>query len=344
MQNSLIIVTSRKPRLDQYTSGQEYCLRTMISVLEEMGYSVKVFSSKEFSEASLSEDVYIHFYYASLKTIFQSRLTNTKASTCLHVYHLEDATWSSTTRLKWRIAVQLAQYVVDKYLVTSEGLAQSLKRLKINDDRIVKIAPFYSCQCNSFASLESLVKERIQNIASERPLTLLYLGRYNSMRVPMEALTTALKKYCEQYGRKINLKIITTSNGVCVGEKMIGDNFRVEVTNEYLSENEKCDLYRQTDIFLYLPKGNVAMNPPITILETVYHGAIPIVTSSVLEDLGIPSELVVRNVSEVPSVIQKLSKSEEIQKKVKSSLAGLSYFYSKSRYIASLRTLVARSE
>jgi len=234
--------------------------------------------------------------------------------------------------------------MIDKYLVTSRGLQERLGRLTINEDKIVKIEPFYSCRCKSFTNIESLVEERIQNISSERPLRLLYLGRYNPKRVPLAELTTAFKEYCQEYGKKARLKIVTRSNGVYDMKKVMGGNFTVEVMNKYLSEEEKCNLYREADFFLYLPKGNVAMNPPITILEAVYHGAIPIVTPSVLKDLDVPKELLVENAYEAPFVIQNLCKSGKVQEKVKNALAGFGYFYSKSRYVSSLRTLIARSE
>ena len=342
--NSFIIVAGSKPRLDEYTSGQEYYLRTMISVLEEIGYSVKVLSSRELSNARLSEGGYIHFYYAPLKTIAQSRLKNMRARTCFHVYHLEDVTWSTTTRLKWKVAVLFAQHMIDKYLVTSKGLLERLERLAINKDKIVKIEPFYTCRCQSFTHIESLVEKRIQNTSTERPLRLLYLGRYNPKRVPLTALMKAFNAYCEQYGKEVKLEIVTRSKGAYDKKKWIRRNLTVEVMNEYLSEEEKCNLYREADFFLYVPEGNVAMNPPITILEAVYHGAIPIVAPSVLKDLDVPKELVAENVCEAPSVIQRLCENGEIQEKVKSSLAGFGYFYSKSRYVSSIRTLVARSE
>lgn len=342
--NRFIIVTGSKPRLDEFTSGQEYYLRTMISVLEEMGYSVEILSKQELSSRHLSEGGYIHFYYAPLKTIAQSRLTNMKASTCFHVYHLEDITWSTTTSLKWKVTVLLAQHLIDKYLVTSRRLLERLERLRINKDKIVKIEPFYSCRCKSFTNIESLVEKRIQNISLERPLRILYLGRYNPKRVPLAPLTTALKEYCEQYGKKARLKIVTRSDGVSNTRRAMSESFTVEVANEYLGEEEKCNLYREADFFLYVPKGNVAMNPPISILEAVYHGAIPIVTPPVLEDLDLLKELVVKNVYEIPSVIQTLCENVGVQEKVKSSLAGFGYFYSKSRYTASLKTLIVRSE
>jgi len=316
----------------------------MISVLEEIGYPIKILSQQELSDRHLSEVEHIHFYYAPLKIIAKSRLTNLKASTCFHVYHLEDVTWSTATRLKWKVAVLLAQHMIDKYLVTSKGLQEKLERLGINEDKIVKIEPFYSCCCKSFTNIESLVEERIRGISSGRPLRFLYLGRYNPKRIPLVALTTALKGYCQQYGKKARLKIVTRSNEVCDTKRVMGGNFTVEVINEYLSEEKKCDLYREADFFLYVSKENVAMNPPITLLEAIYHGAIPIVAPSVLKDLDVPKELVVENASDAPFVIQELCKRGEVQEKVKSSLAGFGYFYDKSRYVTSLRTLTAWGE
>lgn len=123
--------------------------------------------------------------------------------------------------------------------------------------------------------------------------------------------------------------------------RTIGKDFTVEIENKYLVDEEKCNVYRETDFFLHVPQGNVAMNPPITILEAVYHGAIPFVTPSVLNDLDLPREVSVKSVQEIPFVLQELAENKSMQEKVKRSLAGFSYYYDKSRYVDSLETLVS---
>lgn len=339
--NDFIFVAGKKPRLEGHTSGQEYYLRTMISVLEEIGYEVKMISRQDLSSLQLRDARYIHVYYAPLMAIVKLRLTNRKASTCFHVYHVEDQTWSAVENLRWKLAILLSRHFINNYLVASRSVSRRLEKLSIRNSKIVKIEPFYSCKCDSFNKFETLFQERIKRILSERSLRFLLLGRFSSERVPLLPLIKTFKDYSKQYKTRIYLRIITCSSGVTSMRRTIGKDFTVEIENKYLVDEEKCNVYRETDFFLHVPQGNVAMNPPITILEAVYHGAIPFVTPSVLNDLDLPREVSVKSVQEIPFVLQELAENKSMQEKVKRSLAGFSYYYDKSRYVDSLETLVS---
>lgn len=338
------LVAGSRPKLNKYTSGQEYYIRTMISTLKEIGYQVRILSENELFKEKLTGDMHIHFYYVPLKNVIRLSLQYQDARKCFHLYHLEDATWNSIRRLKWKAAVALSRPAIDRYLVTSRGLQKRMEKFTIKDNEIVKVEPFYSCRCNSFSNIKPLIQQRIENISSKKPLKLLYLGRYNSKRLPLAILAQTLKKYSKQRRGKLELKIVSMSDEISNVNRDIGNNFTLKVRNEYLGKEEKCGIYREADFFLYLAGGNVAMNPPITILEAVYHGAIPIVTPCMLKDLCIPRELIAKDSTEVPAIIENLSEKEKAQKRVKNSLTEFNHFYDKSRYVDSLKNLMSAGE
>jgi hypothetical protein len=337
----IVVATSEKIDLNKYRFGQEYYLKTLVSILEEIGYRIQVLDLNElyYLINNTGNPPYIHLYYLDLASEIKIRGMCKNSELIYHIYHLEDITWNKINTLRWKAFLMTSQFYIDKYLLTSRYLIERLKPY-IRFSRLSLIEPFYSCRCNSFNNIETLIEEKIEKIRSKELLRFLYLGRYDPRRLPLTELIRTLKRYSMQQG-KLELKIISMSEGISDMVKTIGNNFKLEMRKKYLNEEEKCETYRKTDFFIFLPKGNTAMNPPITILEAIYHGAIPLVAPSVLKDLNILKELVVKDINEIPSIIESLSE-KKVQRRVRDSLLKLNYFYDKARYINSLKNLMEK--
>ncbi|RLE50001.1 MAG: hypothetical protein DRJ33_07760, partial [Candidatus Methanomethylicota archaeon] len=98
--------------------------------------------------------------------------------------------------------------------------------------------------------------------------------------------------------------------------------------------------YRDAHFFIYVPWGNVAMNPPITLIEAVYHLAVPIVTYCVTKDLKFPAVNVVARPEALPMTVKELSELivhgdypwEEL-------VRNFSRFYDTQRFLKQLKLL-----
>lgn len=334
--NRFTFIAKEKPFLGMPTSGQEYYLKTMLSALKELGYKTRLLSEEELSSASLAKNSHIFLYYVSTQTIMKLRLNYPEANLHFQLFHLEDETWNRIRKMRWKVAVFLNWFLVDSLLVTSRSLENEILKLARDPEKVRRVDPYYSCDCSSFDNLDSNIERVAEKVRSGKKIKFLYLGRFNTKRLPIQNLVNTLRSYSVKYN-DFELKIVSNSSNTSSFVKEF-KNFRLEFVNKYLTEKEKCKLYRNSDFFLYLPKGNVAMNPPITVLEAIYHGTIPIATPPILNDLSIPEELVIGGPQEIPLVLKEII-NEETEKKAKLYLSEFYHFYDRARYLNSLKNL-----
>lgn len=328
-----------KDRIDfsKYLSGQEYYAYTMINTLKEMGFSVKQFAFSEFldhfEKTQTCPDI-IHLYYLDLNSVRRIRKVCRSSKLIYHVYHLEDSSWSTSESLRWRIFLTAVQPFVDRLLVTSRSLLHSFNR-SIPLCNIFLVEPYYECACKALLRPEQIIEK---HDLRGKELNLLYIGRIHDKRFPVPEVLQAVKRAKNRLdGVKLRLTIVSTADS---NMDILQNPPDLDITyvNERLSEKDKCELYSSSHVFLYPAKGNVAINPPITLLESVYHGVLPITTGHVLKDLDVPSELIVPNVAELSDEIVKVSIMDG-SSLMRLLLKSFNTYYDKERFIRELRVL-----
>ena len=332
---SIALVTSSKVDIENYVSGQEYCLRKLRQVLEEEGYRTELVEYENFLKSvvtmKLKPDV-VHAYYLNSKQLATLKTLLPKTSFIYHVYHVKDDTWDPLHTLSWKIFLIFSQLFVNYYLATSLSVNRWLRQ-RVFASNVALVEPFYECTCNTPRSHEVFF-EKFKDPGEVR---LLYIGRLHTLRFSVDSIVESLSMMPSKW--KIKLTIATFSRNIDFSEKKLRMNdVEVEIINRRLSEKEKCALYRWAQFFLYPAIGNVAMNPPITLLEASYHGALPIVITHVLKDLDIPSELVIDNISELSLEIEKLlAYPDGILSLYMKLFTSLERFFDRKRFLDDLR-------
>jgi len=295
----LIIVSKEPVNIDSYLSGQEYYLYMLTRVLRRIGVDVGVLTIDNVFRGGCRADS-LHLYYLGFRDVVRLRGRCGGARLVYHVYHIDDATWSRLHSISWRAFIISIQPHVDAYLATARSVYEWV-RLRAPMSRHVLAEPYYECSCKSFERLPDIVEEKFSNI---RELRLLYIGRINPYRLPLNEVLNLVKRLSRKV--RTRLTIVSKIGGIQGVKKLeVGDG-TIEVISMRIPDNVKCMLYRDSHFFLYLARGNVAMNPPITLLESVYHGVLPVSSPVVLKDLDMPGDLVVNNFEEAFDRILKL--------------------------------------
>lgn len=328
----MAVVSREGVNVDGYLSGQEYYLYSLAKVLARFGVSVRFLTLDE----ALNEDYDVfHFYYLGFRDVAAFHGRHRDSKLVYHVYHIDDVTWNRSHTLSWKTFLVLIQMLVDIYLSTSRSVYRWV-RPRAPLSKHVLVEPYYECGCRSFEKLEMVVEEKF---ADADELKLLYIGRVNPYRLPLNGVVGLVKRLGR--GAPTRLTIVSKMReGWQVKRLRLGGSF-VEMINKRISDEEKCRLYRDCHFFLYPARGNVAMNPPITLLEAVYHGCIPVVSPVVVDDLDIPEDLVANNVSEIyPVVVRLFGNMERVVSLTKKLKKGFRHFYDVHRFLGAIRQAI----
>ena len=249
-----------------------------------------------------------------------------------HIYHLDDATWSRSHRLKWNAFLNLIRPFIDTYLVTSKSLLNELRRRGLSP---VLVEPYYACSCKSFYDRDVML-EKFNSLYKEARM--FYIGRAHPLRFPLRKILIAFNKSRGNFDQILKFTVVSTE--LRANKTMNLDGITLTLLKKQLSDQEKCTLYRDAHFFIYVPRGNVAMNPPITLIEAVYHLAVPIVTHYVTKDLKFPAVNVVARPEDLPMTVKELSELivhgdypwEEL-------VRNFSRFYDMQRFLKQLKLL-----
>ena len=306
---SIAIVTREPVNINNYVSGQEYYLYTLAKVLLRFNLKVDFLTINQLLRRATSCNGYdsYHLYYLSFKDVIRLRKIVKNSKLVYHVYHVEDATWSKTHELSWKTFLVSLQFLVDVYLTTARSVYLWLRH-KAPLAQHLLIEPYYECICNSFHEFMNIT---IKKFSESEEIRLLYVGRLSQYRSPPSALLIIAKNIASRTGKRVKLTIVSKLSSKERVFRYNSGNVIVDFIDGRISDGEKCKLYRESHFFIYLAKGNVAMNPPITLLEAVYHGTIPIAPSWVLRDIDLPPELIANDGSEAISRIVNLWNNQE---------------------------------
>jgi len=342
MNTSVIIVTRGTIDIKSYTSGQEFFIYMLMNILPKYGIHVKITDIKELIK---NREHYIcnsmHLYYLGFKDITMLKRLYKDAEMIYHVYHIEDVTWTRTRELSWKAFLLSIQPLVSTYLATSKSVYAWLKSRAFLA-RSVLVEPYYECPCKVFHSNSyiDMVCEKFH----DNEIRMLYLGRVNPYRSPPHMLLEIANNVSKKVKKSVRLVIVTASEKFPEATVFKYSNLTVEIINRRVNDKEKCELYRRSQFFIYLtPWGNVAMNPPITILEAVYHGVIPIVSGTVSKDLKIPNIFIANSVKEATNKIITLSlyhSSEKVLRDILILKKAFEGFYNENRFINAFKRLI----
>ena len=336
MARSIGIVVRDYVNFNNYLSGQEFFVYMLIRKLKSFGFNVEVVLLDELLKGEKRYDV-LHLYYLRFRDVMSVRRFFREALLVYHVYHVDDITWSRLHSFSWKCFLASLQFIVDRYLATGTSVYRWLRRRVFLSDCVL-VEPYYECSCRSFSSFFRIVEKKFSEIDR---LELLYLGRLNPWRFPLRDIVKVFTRLSNKIDLDVRLKVVSKL-GISVRKLVVRrGRVTVEFVNERVSEQDKCRLYREAHFFLYPAKGNVAMNPPITLLEAVYHGCLPIVTPYVLVDLKVPRQLVVEKISDMPAKIYTLLTDKNLLWcAVRELYRGFKVYYDELRFVNALKQVI----
>jgi len=300
-----VIVTKDLIDVENYISGQEFFLNMLIRVLLKHGINLEITSMDKLiksRECHISNSM--HLYYTGFKDILMIRKICKDVRIVYHVYHIEDVSWRKLHELSWKVFLITIQPLIHAYLATSKNIYKWLKH-KTFLAKSILVEPYYECSCNTFHSSKYI--DAIYEKHHDHEVKILYIGRLSPYRSPPQMLLEVARGINKKLRRPVELTIVTKSKNLPTRITLKSIDLKVNLINERIEDHERCELYRKSHFFIYFaPWGNVAMNPPITVLEAVYHGVIPIVSRNLLKDLEIPTIFVADSVEEISNKIKLL--------------------------------------
>ena len=331
----IAIVSGRSLNLSYPRSGEETFLQNFVKILEEMNFKVVKIELPDllnFIKLRYIRPLQIHLVYVPFKSLILLKKAFPHSKFIYHVYYLNYATLSKYSEIQWREGLAAMGLFVDSYLATSPMIARDLKYIVPPFRNIFLLEPYYKCNyCNLYINYKEWLS-KIEELKNGI-LKILYIGYLNEWRFPYNAILRGLAKL--RY--KVNLTVYTLDK---VSEKRYSrNNISVNIISRYITENLKCDVYRKTHFFIFLPLKNTAIIPPLTLLESVYHGAIPIVSSFVKNKIipNMPESNVVRDFEQLPNTIESLVDAIASQNYSFKKLLNIFYrYYDKKRFLSQL--------
>lgn len=351
------VITASPSIMNRPIAGQDFFLINMVKTLLRMPknhalfvspFSLNIFLRR--SKDRIEEPIFVfHLYYTDLKNLISMRLASSKANAIrvLHVYQLYDASWSISQSIKHRVYLFLSQFLVDKYLVTSRTIYSGLRRF-IPAYKLHLVEPYYECPNRTIRDLKNVLNSKVEDLACKR-VRLLYIGRINEYRFDPKIIMGIIRRFAE-LGYFVELDIVSLREMGLHREGHIrlsynyGKEVEIKFLNRLLSETEKKQLYEKAHILLFLSKKPSAMSPPMSVIESVCYGVIPLMTRHVAADLGLQNvENYVNVLSEKCTVEEAFEKMMLILENFDSIAIDLyktfSRFYSDKRFIKDLLLL-----
>jgi len=322
-------------------SGQDFYLRRVIAFMRESGFKIlvvrphdiKVFSDKMSDEYDLN----FHMHYVNFSSIASSKILHPKATHLLYVYQLDDPTWSRYEKHRYRAFLRLTTIskLIDCYVTPSHDLSKELSRI-VGSGNVKTLEPYHPCD-EAFRDL--LIDEKVRYLESRR-LNVLYVGRINRFRVDLASAIRVLKSLVAK-GFYVKFRIISMKEmGLPVQYRAFGSNkLDVELIGKRLTENEKAEIYAQSHILLFTSKGYSAMRPPLSIIESVCYGVVPIISPSITEFAFI-DDIVVKRLED-KTLMKKIEYIVDAFKIINNKVfTSFKHFYSKERFLQQLLSIL----
>jgi hypothetical protein len=276
-------------------------------------------------------------HYVNLSDVVSLRVLSPEATLLLYVYQLDDPTWSYYEKFRYHVFLRLTSFskLIDRYVVPSYHLSKELYRI-INSDKIKVLEPYFPCNKN----LRNLfINNKIKYLESKQ-LNILYVGRINKYRFDV-ATTIKVLKHLADEGFHITFRLISMKEmGLVVQHKILeSGKLKIELIGKRLTESEKAEIYGQSHILFFACRGYSAMRPPLSIIEAISYGTVPLISPVIAEFASI-GDIVVENLN-YESLEYKIKHIASNFKSINDKIfIPFSRFYSKDRFYKQLISIL----
>jgi glycosyltransferase involved in cell wall biosynthesis len=201
------------------------------------------------------------------------------------VLHAAETGLSATDRLRERLGWRVADRWIDGHAATSEAVRAALERDGWNSAKLAVIEP-------------AIDTDRFVRCAAEAhvpgALRILYVGNIAPERFPAADIVRMLEDMASRSSLRLGLDVYAPitfrpDNARWAACFPRSETVEVRVHLEDLTEPRKIEVYTGADVALYPFTRPVAVEPPLTVLETMSCATVPIVTaaanrSAIVED------------------------------------------------------------
>jgi glycosyltransferase involved in cell wall biosynthesis len=201
------------------------------------------------------------------------------------VLHAAETRLPMTARVRELLGWRLADRWIDGYAATSETVRAALDRDGWTRAKLSVLEP--AIDTDRFAR---------RAVAAHAPDTLriLYVGNIAPERFPAPDVVRMLEEVATRSPLRLRLDVFAPitfrpDNAQWAAQFPRSETVGVAVHLEDLTEDRKVEVYSGADVALYPFTRPVAVEPPLTVLETMACGTVPIVTvpanrSAIVED------------------------------------------------------------
>ena len=191
------------------------------------------------------------------------------------VLHAGDTGLSATDRLREMLGWRAADRWIDGHAATSETVRAALERDGWNGAKLAVIEP--AIDTDRFSR---------RGTAAHAPGTLrvLYVGNIAPERFPAADVVRTLEDVAARSSLRLRLDVFAPvafrpDNARWAARFPRSASVEVSVRLEDLTEERKAEVYSGADVALYPFTRPVAVEPPLTVLETMACATVPIVTA-----------------------------------------------------------------
>jgi glycosyltransferase involved in cell wall biosynthesis len=322
-------------------SGQDFYLATIVEYLKNLGYEIMLIHPRDLSKIPLeslggnTKDIDVHLHYVNLSSLREVKRLLPNARLHLYVYQLSDPTLQVKDVFKYWIYLLLSVRFITDFVTTSTYIAS---RLMIIHNHVHLVEPFYPCDIKNF---NSLLRRKLESLEMKK-LVLINVGRINKWRTDIPLLLK-LMRLLSKKEFNVRLSLISLRE---MGMPYVYRAIRyhetgiIEFIGRRLSIEEKINIYNEAH-FLVLPmRGYSAMRPPLSVIEAVCHGVIPISSHLLAQDLPLPKELLSLKLNETELLEIIEFAIQNYKDLVRTLLYDFKKFYSPTRFVRQLKSLL----
>ena len=190
---------------------------------------------------------------------------NKKPRVVMPVYFLSNRVCSMLHNLNNRFGPIFWQLLVDEYLVASPAVAEGLKKVGMIR-KINIVPPQYSCAYCNYMTNQN--RKSHKNGILPSIVNVVYIGKVTEKRFPLLKIIKTMND-----DKKRNYKLVIYTSSTIDDQKFQSGNVEVTMFHKKLSEKDKCEILSTCDTFI-APSRLTTMDPPISVIEAEYHGAI----------------------------------------------------------------------
>jgi glycosyltransferase involved in cell wall biosynthesis len=192
------------------------------------------------------------------------------------VLHAAETGLSATDRLRERLGWRVADHWIDAHAATSETVRAALERDGWNGAKLAVLEP--AIDTDRFS-------RRTAAPRAPGTLRIVYVGNIAPERFPAVDVVRMLEDVASRSSLRLRLDVFAPitfrpDNAHWAARFPRSETVEVSVRLEDLSEQRKVDVFSGADVALYPFTRPVAVEPPLTVLETMACGTVPIVTAS----------------------------------------------------------------